>query len=410
MRALTRLVKKFPKDIRPTFHNYDRTEMKFPFELHEKDQHPTKPDVIATIPALRRVAPLYRWRHIAIVFELKSRREDDPMLTESQTNWETLIQLAKSARNIMAAQGRLFCFVVGMYGGQARIFRFDHAGAICSPAFEYQERPEILHKFLWRLFHPAIEGCSMVGDDPTVILGTKKDRERAEKLAREHDPEWKHTPETRKAVRKFKIKDEEGTATEYLAYKLISMNPRLFSRSTVIWEAFKLDKKGKSTRNDRYIIKDTWRQLGRLDEAGFYEMLWDEETDETVFGAARCVWARDYGAETAEERRDIQAKKQEPVYSHRGEDISDSSVEDKQLIADILAGHRTVSAAHNRDTALDGRRLLEEVHLYERSHVRLILQSVGTPLSEFKDTKELAMAFRDAIEGMYLYSSSSPSR
>ncbi|EPS93011.1 hypothetical protein FOMPIDRAFT_1093786, partial [Fomitopsis schrenkii] len=31
--------------------------------------------------------------------------------------------------------------------------------------------------------------------------------------------------------------------------------------------------------------------------------------------------------------------------------------------------------------------------------VRMMLKSVGTPLSEFRDTKELATAFRDAIKG-----------
>ncbi|EPT03336.1 hypothetical protein FOMPIDRAFT_54087 [Fomitopsis schrenkii] len=404
VRGLTRLVKKFPGKIRPKFHNYDHTEMKFPFELHAKDQHPTKPDVIATIPSLRLVAPLYRWRHVALVFELKASQQQDPMLTETQTNWETLIQLAKSARNIMLAQGRLYCFVVGIYGRKARIFRFDHAGAICSPAFEYTERPEILHKFLWRLFHPAVKGCTIVGQDPTVSLGTAKDRELAERLAKTCDPEWKHTPETRKAVRKFVVTDDDGKETTYLAYKLISFNSRLFSRSAMIWEAFKLDAKRKSTSEERYIIKDTWRQLGRLDEAGFYEMLRDKETKGTVYGVAKYVWGRDYGAETNAEREEA-AKPQEAgkgrrMVSHTGKEVPAlSAKQEERLAQDILAGHRTVSAGHNRDMTLPREKMLEQVHLYERSHVRMVLKSVGTPLSEFRDTKELATAFRDAIEG-----------
>lgn len=60
MRALTRLVEKFPEEIRPNFHNYNHAEMKFPFELHGKDESATVVDVIATIPALRLVAPLPR--------------------------------------------------------------------------------------------------------------------------------------------------------------------------------------------------------------------------------------------------------------------------------------------------------------------------------------------------------------
>ncbi|EPT03321.1 hypothetical protein FOMPIDRAFT_1046876 [Fomitopsis schrenkii] len=408
VRALTRLVKNFPEEIRPNFHNYNHAEMKFPFNVHGKDEPATVVDVIATIPSLRLVAPLYRWRHVALVFQLKSRREDDPMLAETPTNWATLTQLAESARNIMLAQGRLYCFVVGIYGGKARIFRFDPAGAICSPAFEYRERPEILHKFLWRLFHPAVRDCTVVGQDPTVSLGTAEDRELAERLAKTCHSEWKHTPETRKAVRKFVMTDNDGKTT-YLAYKLISVNPRLFSRSAVVWEAFKLDSKGKGTREERYIIKDTWRQLGRLDEAGFYEMLRDTDTKETVYGVAKYVVGRDYGGETSAAREEAakleQAGKGRRMVSHTGREVPAlSAKQEERLVQDILAGHRTISAGHNRDMTLPPKQMLAQVHLYERSHVRTVLKSVGTPLSEFRDTKELATAFRDAIEGHRLAS------
>ncbi|KAI0726951.1 hypothetical protein C8Q72DRAFT_751951, partial [Fomitopsis betulina] len=409
---LTRLVKEFPTNMRPKFHNYGHKVMKFPFELREKDQHATKPDVIASIPALRRVAPLYRWRHVAVVFELKTTRAHDPMKTDAPDHWDTLTQLAKSARSIMLSQGRLYCFVVGIYGGNARIFRFDHAGAISSPAFDYVKRPEILHKFLWRLFHPAVKGCTIVGQDPTVSLGTAKDRALVKKLARKCDPEWAPTPESRKAVRRFVMRDDGGNETTYLAYKLLYVNPRIFSRAGQIWEAFKLDAKESSTREERYIIKDAWRQLGRLDEAGFYEMLRDKETDEAVFGVANYVCGRDYGGETNTERRaaeeeerqaasnDNNAEKHRRIISHSGKAVPAlSKKEEKRRVQDIRAGHRTVSAGHNRDTNLPPERALKQVYLHERSHVRMVLKTVGTPLADFNDTKELATAFLDAIEG-----------
>lgn len=62
---------------------------------------------------------------------------------------------------------------------------------------------------------------------------------------------------------------------------------------------------------------------------------------------------------------------------------------------DILTGHRTVSAG----TTLPREHALKQVYLPERSHVRMVFKLVGTPLSKFKDTKELANVFRDAIEG-----------
>ena len=97
--------------------------MRFPFDLCDEEQHVTKPDIIATIPDLPcDIPPLRRWRNVALVFMAKPCDTDDPMKTYSDENEATLIQLAKSARNIMLAQGRLYAFVVGIYGHQARIF------------------------------------------------------------------------------------------------------------------------------------------------------------------------------------------------------------------------------------------------------------------------------------------------
>ena len=86
----------------------------------------------------------------------------------SLENDEALVQLAMSARNILVSQSKLFVFVVGVYGHFARIYRFDHAGAVCSARFNYQEDPSPLRSFLWRLAHPIHENCDIIGTDPTV--------------------------------------------------------------------------------------------------------------------------------------------------------------------------------------------------------------------------------------------------
>lgn len=41
----------------------------------------------------------------------------------------------------------------------------------------------------------------------------------------------------------------------------------------------------------------------------------------------------------------------------------------------------------------------KDSQVYERSHMHFITDTVGLPLSEFRYTKELAMAIRDAIKG-----------
>ncbi|EPS93867.1 hypothetical protein FOMPIDRAFT_91472 [Fomitopsis schrenkii] len=143
--ALGQLAMSFPSAQRPTFHNCGHRPIKFPFESHDWELPPTMLDVIATIPSLPLIEPLFRWRHVALVFQLKPLNTDDPMSKETITHWKTLIELAQGARNIMLSQGRLYAFLVGIYGSVARIFRFDRAGAICSAPFKYKETPSILH-------------------------------------------------------------------------------------------------------------------------------------------------------------------------------------------------------------------------------------------------------------------------
>ncbi|KAH9915718.1 uncharacterized protein B0H18DRAFT_1107840 [Fomitopsis serialis] len=407
MKALERMVRPFPHGKRPKFHNYEHKVMKFPFEPYEHDQHPTKPDVIATFPTLPFISPLHRWRHVALVFELKSLASADPMMMNMQTHWETLVQLAKSARNIMLSQGRLFAFVVGIYGDQARIFRFDRAGAICSPKFAYKNHPEILHAFMWRLFHPRDRRCAIVGEDPTMKLGTSMDRELADKLASKYDDEWKRTAETRKAVRRITMQDEKGKPTTYLAYKLIFVNSG----------SFIVDKRNRST-GERYILKETWRQLGRLDEVGFYERLQyakleehkenqtkdrgvvEAETNDDVevegklaaevqalgearftYGVARYIYGEDYG-ERDEAHRKL---------------VEQAETSGAPVPEDTKAGHRTISGVHNAPEKTVGTPLAIQVHAGGRIALRDAVEG-------HRRAYEAGIIHRDVSEGNVMIS------
>ncbi|KAH9922492.1 uncharacterized protein B0H18DRAFT_513438 [Fomitopsis serialis] len=230
--GLTSLVRNFPEEKRPVFSNHAHKTMRFPFAMCDDEEHSTMPDVTATIPGLPCIPPVDRWRNVVLVFEAKATATQDPMVRYTEHHEKTLVQLAMSARNIMLAQGRLFAFVVGIYGHEARIFRFDRAGAISSPLFNYVTEPQHLHNFLWRFLNPVEEDCLVVGDDPTSTLGTHEDRQLVQDLTAAHDPEYEYTQENRKAVRRFVVHHGENDKTEYLAYKLISVNPRLFSRAT----------------------------------------------------------------------------------------------------------------------------------------------------------------------------------
>ncbi|KAH9919939.1 uncharacterized protein B0H18DRAFT_1106455 [Fomitopsis serialis] len=283
--------------------------MKFPFGTYESEQHPTKPDVIATMPALSVVEPAYQWRDVTLVFVLHSELPDDPVKNRATTHEATLAQLAQSARNIMLSQGRLFAFVVGIYGDQARIFRFDRVGAICSPRFEYKKRPEIFHEFLWRLLHPRLSGCTVVGEDPTMKPGTRADLDLVHSLEKNRDPDWVSTDETPKAVRRITVTDKQKHETTYLTYKLLFVNPELFSRATLVWEAYKV---GEERRT---------RVGGRAETRG------------------KCA----------------------------APEIAEPCTSGHELV-----GYRTIAGAHNAP---------EMGRLNERSHTRLVLETVGTPLA-----------------------------
>ncbi|EPT03334.1 hypothetical protein FOMPIDRAFT_1115985, partial [Fomitopsis schrenkii] len=55
-----------------------------------------------------------------------------------------------------------------------------------------------------------------------------------------------------------------------------------------------------------------------------------------------------------------------------------------------MLGHLTISSFHNDDA---------KQRFNERCQVRICLHTVGTPLADFQSTRELILAFRDAIEG-----------
>ena len=272
----------------------------------------------------------------------------------------------------MLSQGRLYAFLVGIYGSVARIFRFDRAGAISSAPFNYKEAPTILYQFLWRLLHPRQDNCSIVGQDPTIQLGTSADRQLAFGLASGLGAEWERTAEGRKAVRRIMMTDKENNEVTYLAFRLLFVNPELFSRATLVWEAFRLDANGKSSLEERYVIKEGWRQVCRIPETHFYMAL---QKEGPLNGVATYVHGEDLGKRD-ESLREQQVRSRAAGRAPEG--------------VDRRLGHLTISGYHNDP---------DKQRFNERSQTRISLHTVGTPLTDFQSTRELIQAFRDAVEG-----------
>lgn len=398
--GLTHLVDTFPESHRPTFHNCANTELNPPYELCDIVEHRTKPDIVVTVPSLPSLDPLLRWRNLALVFEVKGEECDDPMKKYLDKHEETIIQLAKSARNLMLAQGRLFAFCVGIYGHTARIFRFDRAGGVCSPLFNYITDPQYLHGFLWRFVHPINEGCAVVGDDPTTSLGTEADRSNVERHAKEMNASYKEDSNT---IRRFIVTDDRIVADEprkkektYLAYKMIFVNNRLCSRASMLWEAFELDDAGQPT-GPPVVIKEGWRLFRRPSEITHYQDLQEAADsaaeDAAVFlsGFAELECGDDLGlreTKTLAEAGHAVTSDKKPLPRPAAAAMDESQLLQLAFDPAVVFGHRTVSACC-REAPPD----------FERGQIRMVIKTVGTPITDFKSTYEMVRCLYDAITG-----------
>ncbi|KAH9915738.1 uncharacterized protein B0H18DRAFT_1215350, partial [Fomitopsis serialis] len=133
--GLMSLVSQLSEAKRPVFVNHDHNRIKFPYESAASEHHITLPDIIASFPGETSIADY--WTNISFVVEVKLTKGEDPMSSCTDEHEKTLVQLAKSARNLLVSQSSLFVFVVGIHGTLARIFRFDHGGAVCSRPLDY---------------------------------------------------------------------------------------------------------------------------------------------------------------------------------------------------------------------------------------------------------------------------------
>ncbi|KAH9930096.1 uncharacterized protein B0H18DRAFT_930880, partial [Fomitopsis serialis] len=289
------------------------------------------------------------WHGISMVFEIKRTRGEDPIdeygVRYGKQATDALTQLAKSARNLLSTHGMLFVYVVGIYGDTARIYRFDHAACVVSRSFDFKETPWPLHELLWRFCYyqgprggARVAGAPptnmLIGADPSFQRATDDDLRLAEEKCTEMGTE-SLTLTDKQACRWITVTrhSEDGTevgTTRYLAYRIRSLNARLFSRATAVWDALE------EGTWERCVIKDSWRQL-------------EHDREDVLYDRIRGSPDRP------------------PVY-----------------------GHRTI-CGQLRDP--------KNANYYERSHMRVIMKTVGRPLSSFKSTKELVHALRDAIIG-----------
>ncbi|EED84136.1 predicted protein [Postia placenta Mad-698-R] len=395
VQGLQKLTQDFPSHVRPHFQNNSRKKIKFPYEELEHNHHQTGPDLIASLPGANAVP---RWRDISLVIEVKGKKNQDPVKKNGTVHTRTVIQLAKSARNLLLVHQRLYTIVVGMYGHRARLMRFDHSSAVVSAQFDYTREPGILRQFLWSFVNPISTQCKVVGDDPSLQVPSSADYAWINQMLANHH-QHSLTPEAQYNCRWVTFWGPDRRKVRFCRVKLLFVNPRLFSRSTIVWAAFlENDNSGRI-----FITKDYWRQLARQESDDvFYRYMTDfaslrdpSERSRLLFGIAEFGYAIDLGESEVPARR-----WQSPSNAQLSSTSTNSTLDFilprleepplKPVAGTDFHGHCTVSAAVKSPYT---------AFLNERSQLRILINTAGKPLSEFRRTRRLVEALRDAIIG-----------
>ncbi|KAL7279491.1 hypothetical protein ACG7TL_007334 [Trametes sanguinea] len=451
--GLQRLVSPFEDAKKLSFSNTSGNPIQFPFGAFQSQHHHTKPDISVSMPGQTIRTPP-RWQDIAMVIEAKGSAADDPFPRSGQEHQATIDQLAKSARSLLLAHGLLSAFVIGIYSTTVRLARFDHTCALVSRPFDIKTGggARLVQKFFWHFTHPLV-GATIVGADPTVMpLDAASQAWVKAQLQRANAKNWQeHVVEVDKG-RRMEVYDEKtGKCVPYLAYHVVDVNGRLFSRATMVWRAIvdtriwsngKLVPDPSSATNvvRPQILKEAWRQVVRTAETKFYQRLDEKIPDGERHGLAKMVCGGDIGEyelqwwKETKRRRDQSASTvtsdtdnahsrgrrgppQPDTESPADSPSSGVAYEDSMFCslgnAPSVLDHET----HETQTA-DGagevprpdfplpypqhqtyswRLVNPEFEHLERSHMRIVIDEVGRPLTKFKSTRHQQAWIRAGI-------------
>ncbi|KAH9895252.1 hypothetical protein C8Q73DRAFT_665501 [Cubamyces lactineus] len=437
--GLRRVVEPLEEGCKLEFEDIHGAEMPFPFNAFKGERRPVLADVAVSFPGQRLVPG--SWRHISMVTEFKTDETQDPFSRNTvDVNEEhvgastgTVEQLAKSARNLLLVHGFLCAYLVGVYGDSVRLMRFDHSCALVSSPFSLKDGgAKVLRKFFWHFTHPIV-GNTVVGADPTVMPLDKESQEWVKaQLAVVKPRNWEHHIAGLEEGRRVEVYDEKtGRCVPYLLYHLIDVDSRLFSRATMVWRAIEdtrvwengrlVPDKTCTTPAKPRILKEAWRQVVRTAETEVYKRLQERIPEEERFGLAKMEYGGDIGA-------------LEMKWWERTQNGTLQATSVKTEASNLVERHNATSAAAHamlfRSTGSNGPdaipfaspspgylpakpyllphpqhqtyswRLCDRKFWHrERSHVRMVIDDVGRPLTEFSSTREMVMAMRDAIIG-----------
>ncbi|KAI0820922.1 hypothetical protein BC628DRAFT_1297732, partial [Trametes gibbosa] len=297
------LVAGFPANRRPSFYGGHEQLIPFPFSEFAPRYFQAKPDLAMSwpgdvLPQTHKIKRLH-WRQFSMTFKAKDLRSKDPfaMIRDGESELSNdcvnkLVQLAINARNLIFAHGLLAAFTLGIYGEVVRIARFDHACAVASPLINIKTKEglQAIQEFFWQFVHPWEGGPgAVVSADPTICHLTPDD-ETWLRTTLERGTGELLQEETVREARWVKVWDTARNSAAipraFVLFKLLDVNARLFSRSTMVWLGVEDTRLGLregsehtvedvQNRSDLVlrIIKEAWRQWPRPSEKMFYDRI-----------------------------------------------------------------------------------------------------------------------------------------
>lgn len=414
----------FPADKRPAFLDCLNHTQRFPFPAFAEKHHSAFPDIAVSFPGQTfdgEKSP--NWFHFSSIMKSKPEGKQDPFKKRRRTRCKALVELVVNARNLMLAHGLICAFVCGIYGDTMRICRFDHSGAVvCRPLrLKKLEDLPIVQQFFWNFVHPT-EDVSFVGWDPTVRrLSADDERWLLARLAFAKVDTKALVPSEARSVQVFGS-DSKGPREPqtFIAFHVLEANDRLFSRATTVWLGIRDTRRGAhggqlvdpppSADDLRVrVIKDAWRPLDRRSELDFYDRLDSALPPHNRVGLPTLICGSDFG------EREV-GLWESVLYGAPVAAAADGTHHETRLSAPVqvwqpfscpppLVASTTVDSsecpAHRpMQQTFTWRQTRGAKYWYrERSHVRFVVGEVGRPVTQFRNTKELVKAFRDAIVG-----------
>jgi len=334
-------------------------------------EHPSEPDisVFSCFPdadSASQQPAKFDWRTVELWIENKPKK-DDPFMTIQElqehandtshhirwTNgaYGTYSRLISHAVTLHRSQFRVFSFSVAVFEETARLLRWDRSGIIYTESFKWADGR--LFENLWRFNDLSVVDR---GYDTTVSLADDDEAELALPKLRTY-PKFENVRKGH--LHRILVWDDRSPddgPRRYITPSAKWATETLIGRATFGYIAFDVE------RGELVYLKDFWRvdHPGVLKEGNVYHEL--------------------HGAEV----RNI-------AKLGRAGDVR--SINDGQVRASVGVQRTRTQSYLNHSRCSDG--LVVEPYV----HYRLVLETVGMPLNQFKSTRQLCEVIRDAIVG-----------